>query len=478
MDKKIFYLLAILSFSLAAIMPLTFSAQNQWIYLLSLFTLAIVFVWAAKDSKQIILVLLLLLPFIIYFNYIKLNLSGLLGYFSLPHLSLNLSAALYLIFVLLFLILWKQYPKQFQKTPGFLFILAIIVYTLASVFWSEYADVSFPQSILTSIPFVVFFLSFWIVSTKRDYINLSLVLIGGAALPMLIGLYQVVTGQYFYAVDSSLARITGPFYHPNNFGVYLFLVTCLALILIWSIGNSAQNGRAYLKKFLFAYLILLVVSLVLTYSRTSWGSLLIFIPLFMVGRIRTLVKIGVFLALVFSLVMMFEAPRDRILETFERSSFDSISARETIYKIAAGKIKEKPVFGYGIGTFEEEVRSVKENYESSSFPHNDLLLFTLEQGIIGGLMFVSLSLMVFFKSVRIWLSIKKQAAEKLNYSKGISFDIDFKKWSRGVVAILLVSLIAGMAEATYRHVIFQVTLWSFLGGWFALSEKGLLTREN
>lgn len=467
MLRKILLGCSWLLFLLAAINTFRFNSDQHWVYVLAFLGLTGLFFLAAWDIRNAILLLLLSLPFLIQLNNVKINVASLFSVLGSIPLSVNFSAALYLFLTFLLVLLYFFNRSVFQTAPLKKIIGLNVALICLSVFWSSYPDLSVPQAILSVVGFVVFFLSFFLVKDVKDFFQLLLVLSLSGLPAMLVGFSQFVQGNFFYTIDSSLGRIAGPFHHPNNFGIFLFIIAAVTLIILMSVERLEIYAAKERMKLLAGYFVLILVALVLTYSRTSWVALVIFVFLFLANNFKKLFKIGLMTALVIATVFLFEVPRERIVQSFERSSFDSIQARQSIFTIAWEKFQLKPVLGYGVGTFEEIVRSEKENFESSSFPHNDLILFTLEQGVVGIVLFVTLNLMLLYLLLKIWKNTQNVSTATIKMGRDV-WEINLSKLTRGVAALLVTSVIVGLAEATYRQVIFQIVLWSVLGGFLAL----------
>jgi len=106
-----------------------------------------------------------------------------------------------------------------------------------------------------------------LLGSRTDVQRLLAVVFASAAVPLLVGAYQIATGGYATEADG-MGRVTGTFVHPNTFGFYLVMVMLMA-VATWR--TASRRGRTALA------LLLLVASaeLLLTYSRGSWVVLVV-----------------------------------------------------------------------------------------------------------------------------------------------------------------------------------------------------------
>ncbi|MBL6663027.1 MAG: O-antigen ligase family protein [Flavobacteriales bacterium] len=96
------------------------------------------------------------------------------------------------------------------------------------------------------------------------------------------------------------------------------------------------------------------------------------------------------------------------LTQLEKNKVNSINTRYYLYKYSYEKIKEKPVLGYGTGSFVKEFSSISEHATKTlagvhKTPHNNYLFIWFELGLIGLVVFLS----IFFFQLKAYQSLNQ-----------------------------------------------------------------------
>ncbi len=96
------------------------------------------------------------------------------------------------------------------------------------------------------------------------------------------------------------------------------------------------------------------------------------------------------------------------LTQLEKNEVNSLNTRYYLYKYSYEKIKEKPVLGYGTGSFEKEFSSISEHATKilagvHKTPHNNYLFIWFELGLVGLLVF----LFIFFFQLKEYKSLNQ-----------------------------------------------------------------------
>jgi len=327
------------------------------------------------------------------------------------------TGSLYVTEVLLLLVVIlrgrPQIPPQFSR------VIQALYFFLAAVFFSL-TFTSFFQIGLSHLLSVLFAISLFLTlcdeRTNIRHVCFSFVI--GLFIPALLGWVQVLTGLSAASTwlgiasqeasvlgtavvetqTSRLLRAYGSFSHPNIFGGYLAVGIFL---LGWGI-RFIQSKRA---RFLFTIaLILLLSTLLLTFSRSAWLALsigffcviglMIFrkrslprhtIPFVVVGFLTIFITTGIFHAHVFS--------RFESTSRLEKISFEE---RVSQYQQFQDVLRRNPFFGVGPGAYPFALAEVfpKKDVWSYQPIHNVFLLLLAELGVVGLLAFLYLLLRV------------------------------------------------------------------------------------
>jgi O-antigen ligase len=254
------------------------------------------------------------------------------------------------------------------------------------------------------------------------YFNLIIILLVAIDIFYQFIFYKDIFGFAPGMCDNSLPvkclRFSGAFGNELIAGSYLSQIGFLILILFLNLDLNKINFN-YLMRFFVFFLLLLTI--LLTGER---AALLIFVTSFFFIYFFKKKIINFFFLLLFFLLLIFfssqkiDSINKRFINLFD--SWGSTSKQMTIankiiespwsfhYQAAIELFIQKPLIGYGPKSFRIKCentsidKKTKENidqYKSfracSTHPHNYLLEFLSENGIIGGLFFVGLFFLIF-----------------------------------------------------------------------------------
>ena len=228
-------------------------------------------------------------------------------------------------------------------------------------------------------------------------------------------------------------RSYGLFQHPNFLGDCLILIIPILIRLFFF--------EKVKKKALYCGVILGAssLSLFVTFARGTWISLclaLVFMFILDVFKqnIRKIRKVSlIFSVVMVGLFLIRYAPRiqERFVEDFERERGSAAEVRIPLMQVAFNMIKDKPVFGGGLGNYsmwtsDYSFESEKFSQESlEQITHNSYLLLAAENGIFGFFIYMIIVLIVLVNAF-------KSRNSKSNIIKNISLGIFW-----GMVAILI-----------------------------------------
>lgn len=235
------------------------------------------------------------------------------------------------------------------------------------------------------------------------------------------------------------------------FGNHLQYAGYISLVLIISITLAIFHSSKYIITTL-----LLMVGLVLSYSRTYWISF-IFVVIILLFLIRyteenlskKLLK-GFFLVL---LVIYFILPsvKDRIGESFIESynGYSHLDLRINFWNACIDIVSKNPI--YGVGEISGYLITYYEKglVDNTSHCHNVYLTIFAEKGFIGFLIFISLSIYFMIKYFRIFI----KSEDKLLASFSLAV---FLGW--------IDLLISGFFESNFS----TFAIWGFFSFWMGL----------
>jgi O-antigen ligase len=333
--------------------------------------------------------------------------------FSFAGLSINLASLIgfMVIIVALWYLMFKY--NELKRSKILYFWLLFIAVNVLSLLVSFDIGLGIREVVRLLSIFSIFLLAQMFVKTKKDLTITLKVILMSAILPALIGAWQ-----YLYQTDIITdfgGRLTATFAHPNMLAFFIFFVFSISLFVF--LYGKKDNVLSY---FYLLASALFITIIILTYTRSSWLALLIFIFIIGVVKFRKLLLVSILLGLlVYSFVPTLQY---RVNDTFNFQNYDSsIVWRYNLYKDSWDIAKEKPILGYGSDTASSLIEYNRSYRMGSSEPHNDYLKTFMETGIIG----LSSLLLLIFSTIRYLYNKSKfnsyQKIKSLNFFLLASF---------------------------------------------------------
>lgn len=406
---------------------------------------------AVMVNTQVGLIAVVTIAYLLPFAVIPLPVGGL----KLTFLDASLSAVL-LIWILKLL---ARPEDRFISSPLDWLILLFIGLALTSfIIGISYTSGQLVRFFLKTINSILFF--FTVVNCVREKRQLEQVvkaiILGGflaAAIALVLYLlnttiairlletlgivgYPTGSGVLRYIAGTKTLRATGTSIDPNVLGGMLFLV--LGVTVTQLFGSSPLLKR----RFLFVITAVLLVSLVLTFSRGSWVGALAAILFAATLRYR---KIWLLVAVL--VIILFALPQANII--FQRMesgiTFQDQAAQMRLgeYKDALRLIQLYPWFGVGFG----EAPSIDIYAAASSI----YLLMAEQMGLIGLSVFLITMLVFFIYALR--------PANKI-------MDPSLQTIQMGALSEVVGALSAGLFDHYFFNLYFPHTIalfWLFVG---------------
>ncbi|MCX6761360.1 MAG: O-antigen ligase family protein [Candidatus Moranbacteria bacterium] len=421
------------------------------------------------DMKKVLWTILFFLPLIFGLSNYQINISSFFqGIVNINDLYANPFSLTCLFLIFLATIELIRRGKKMTKIPLFFILLLSALLSVIVLLPSRYLTSGLVFEVYLLAGFSVYFLSYLFLGSKENYLKTIFVIIFSAIIPAGVGIFQFLTGNYFFENDSDLGRIAATFPHPNTFGSFLFVVLALFLITFFAIKleNKLTN---FSKLIIYFFAAILGLLLILTYSRTAWSGLLVAVLAIFIlkPRFRLLMTYcGLLLA---GAVMLFEKTRERILGIFEHHMFDSMYGRYEIWDMALYRSWKKPFIGYGIGSFSEMIKDTQGKATGNVYPHNDLIRFFLEGGILGVTLYLLYLIGALYYSTKSFLHYP-ETSEKISFW-GKRFDVELK--TLGVIPLVLFgsTIVISMVESPSMDFTFQLLSWVLLGSWLGASRE-------
>jgi O-antigen polymerase len=231
---------------------------------------------------------------------------------------------------------------------------------------------------------------------------------------ILSGLAQAVWGLLqlynIFPSFSNYFKITGSFYNPAPYALYLAIIFPLALGNILFRGIQKKNVLSLLNYYCsFITLIAILVVLPATMIRATWIGAVVGSIVVLNYKYRFIETIKHILNTRTQKIFLFVAALAIITLTISGLFYlkqESTTGKLFIWEVTLNKAIDKPLFGYGVGRFEAEYNNWQADYFRSNpeemdkvkgmaagttkYAFNEYLEILVEQGIVGLIIFIIL----------------------------------------------------------------------------------------
>lgn len=375
--------------------------------------------WTTVDFRAIFFLLFALIPF-----STEVSLPG--GFQTdLP--TEPLMVGLMMVYLLYFLKQGKELNGNFTKHPISILLFLHVGWIFITAITSEDVFISM-KFFLAKVWYIAvfYFMAAGLLKKEKDFKLLFWVIVIPLCITILYVLARQVTQGFAFKLVDKAVR---PFYRNH---VNYACLMALFFPLLW-------YARGWYKKFTLKWwfilgaTILVLVGIQFSYTRAAYGAIMIAIAAWYIIRFRFM-KMAIGLAVAVGILgITFLATNNNFLyysPTYEKTirhvSFDNlvaatfqgkdISTMERVYRWIAGSymLAEKPVMGFGPGTFTEYYKGytvtsfrtyVSENPENSGI-HCYYLMVFVEQGIPGFILFLGLCFYFLIKGEHIYHQTK------------------------------------------------------------------------
>lgn len=321
--------------------------------------------------------------------------------FQFGVLSLYATEVLLLLVAIVYFITSPDFFIKFKNRLGVIIVLIILI---ISILISNNPQLTAVQSLHIAFAILFYFL---FVDERTDLQLCLKAFVAGLVIPVILGIFQVVTGGSPASTVLGLAsrqaqtlgdavltlgdgtrilRAYGSFPHPNIFGGYL--VTGIFTLLIILSNKATKN--LYWLAFVFLF-----IGLIATYSQSAWLALISVVAVFFLtpyifsnaslifkGGLKWIIGVAI---IVFSISGVF---------ALEHFGFVNASVVERVaqYREWPQVMEGHWLFGWGIGQYPYAIESIDSTRSWWQYQpvHNVLLLVFGEIGLVGffGLIFV------------------------------------------------------------------------------------------
>jgi O-antigen ligase len=289
-------------------------------------------------------------------------------------------------------------------TPAWLerlLALSVLLYGVQAWYSSD-VDKALQQIAFFLVPFALLFVLLARVEWTRPLLRACLgLLVGLALLSSAIGAVEFATKHLFLNPKliasndlHTYFRTNSVFFDPNIYGRFLAIaMIAAAAVLLWTCRARAVVASALVLAALWG-------GLVLTLSQSSLGALLVGLGTLAAlrwGTRRTLVPGAAVVAIGLAAVLATPHTFGVSLHHLDSSS----SGRTTLVRGGADLFAQRPIAGYGSGSFEREYgRRHHASADRTTASHTIPVTVAAEQGLIGLLAYLALLAAAFARLLR------------------------------------------------------------------------------
>ena len=311
----------------------------------------------------------------------------------------NLLVPLYLVIAagVVFTLLrdWSSPPSDWTPRPlAYLLAAFVVLYAVQTLYSGDFSK-GLQNVCFFLVPFTIAYRLLREVEWDRRLLTLVLVVVGVEATAfVLVGSVEYLSRSLFWndqVIRSNefhtYFRVNSVFWDPNVYGRYLALVIVVAMAaLLW-----VRERRAF--ALLTALVGVLWLGLVQTFSQSSFIALLA--GLAVLAAIRwswkwTLAAVAVGLVGVVLVVTLTGGKSVDFSNLSKRLNVDT-SGRANLVQGGIDLFAERPIQGYGAGSFQHAYRDHRANKDVPvSISHTEPVTIAAEQGLLGLILYVAL----------------------------------------------------------------------------------------
>jgi O-antigen ligase len=311
--------------------------------------------------------------------------------------------------------------------PVFIILILHLVWILATCIQSQNVFTSFKfflAKLWYVIPFFFFPLAFF--QKADDFIKVYRLLYKFLFISIFIVLTRHAFEGFTFASSYDVVR---PFFR-NHVSYAAISVICLPFV--WAFYKILPSGT-FVKRSLWFVLIIFLTGIYFSYTRAAILSVVFAVIAYYIFENRWVKQALIMTFFTAGFLVVYLAIDNKYLDltpNFERTithtQFDNlieatykledISSMERVYRWMAGfeMLKDRPLMGFGPGTFYENYKSysissfatyVSDNPDKSGI-HNYFLMTLVEQGLIGFVIFVLLCVMLLLVCEDTWHMFK------------------------------------------------------------------------
>ena len=377
----------------------------------------------------------ILFYFVIFLTPLSISLSELGLSFSNINLAFPTEPILFGLMLLTIFQLLHNFSlfKPILRHPITMIILAYLFWMFITCITSTMPLVSF-KMLLTRLWYIfpIFLMGALILKNTK---SISYFVLCYTVPLLLVVVYTIIKHSSYFFSKASAHYMMSPFFNDHtSYGAVIAFFIPLLISVLWM-----KRQHILMKIFVVIMLLVFIIGLILSFTRAAWISLVL------AGFCVLLLKLKINRKLLFfipvfsvSIFFLFQTPildalqsnkqdsSDNLIEHFTSLSNISTDAsnmeRINRWKCAVNMFLEKPVFGWGPGTYQfqyapfqlhNDKTIISSNQGDMGNAHSEYLGPLAESGLLGLLFFLLLVSVVIIHAVNLYYTIQDQQIEIL-----------------------------------------------------------------
>ena len=360
--------------------------------------------------------------------------------YTIKELAISLPSEPLLIFIML-LFVWEvfftnRYDKKVLKHPVSIAIYISLAWTFVTSIFSVDYLVSF-KYLLSQFWFIIpcYFVVIPLFKKFKNLKNFFLCYVIPLSVIAIVCIGLLSTENFALSYAHYVMQ---PFYNDHTaYGAVLALFVPLSFVFV--VGNEKLTPNIYWRIFSTIVFVVLVLGLILSYSRAAWASVLAAIGVFVVVKMKIKLKtiligigvVGVFVLIFWSSIlgMLQQNNQDSSGNMVEHmtsitniSTDDSNVERLNRWACAFAMFEERPIVGWGPGTYKFIYSGYQKSYNLTQIStnagilgstHSEYLKPLSEQGFFGTIAVLILYLTTVYIGLRVYHKAEDKAVADL-----------------------------------------------------------------
>ena len=332
---------------------------------------------------------------------------------------------------------WPQWRTPFTW-PAALFILAGLISIIVAP--DRRAAAGLFRAYIVE-PIAIFFIASFVIRTWRQ----ALLLVSGLGVAGLVvaipNIVVVLDAIRRHAPDISLNPPVAIYQTANAVALFLVpLIAVAASLFLFDSDRITRIGSG-------VFLVIAGLATILSFSRGGYLAVLVVALGLVVShpRRRWLVPIALVGAV---LVGLIPPVRRRIVHEIDLSDpHNSLQGRLQLWRATLRMLRDHPIFGTGLSGFQRSINPYRGDYtENLIYPHNILLNFWTETGILGVVAFA-------------WIIVQACLVPLRGLRRGVP---EWRPLHRGVLLAIIGVLVHGLVDVPYWKNDLSLEFWVLL----------------